>query len=78
MDDVDKVMLKGTPKVVKSVNSLARQSLVQQTPVAAGWPFDMWGNDLMVKFPKSKNILEYLIVSVDYFSKWIEAKPLAN
>lgn len=32
----------------------------------------------MGKFPKSINGLEYLIVAVDYFSRWIEAKPLAN
>lgn len=38
----------------------------------------MWGIDLMGKFPKSRNRLEYLIVVVDYFSRWIEAKPLAN
>lgn len=32
----------------------------------------------MEKFPKSRNRYEYLVVAVDYFSKWIEAKPLAN
>lgn len=38
----------------------------------------MWGIDLMEKFSKSRNGHEYLIVAVDYFSKWIEAKPLEN
>lgn len=38
----------------------------------------MWGIDLMGKFLKSRNGYEYLVVAVDYFSKWIEVKPLAN
>lgn len=42
------------------------------------WPFDMWGIDLIEKFSKSRNGHEYLIVKIDYFSKWIEAKPLAT
>lgn len=51
---------------------------VQQTPVLATWPFDMWGMDLIGRFPKLRSGFEYLVVVVDYFSKWIEAKSLAN
>lgn len=32
----------------------------------------------MGKFSKSRNGFEYLIVVVNYFSKWIKAKPLAS
>lgn len=34
--------------------------------------------DLIGKFPKARNGFEYLVVAVDYFSKWIEAKPLVH
>ena len=36
--------------------------------------FDVWGIDYMGPFPKLKNY-EYILVAVDYVSKWVEAMP---
>ena len=36
--------------------------------------FDVWGIDYMGPFLKSKNY-EYILVAVDYISKWVEAMP---
>ena len=36
--------------------------------------FDVWGIDFMGPFPKSGNC-EYILVAVDYVSKWVEAMP---
>jgi hypothetical protein len=36
--------------------------------------FDVWGIDYMGLFPKSRNC-EYILVAVDYVSKWLEALP---
>ena len=36
--------------------------------------FDVWGIEYMGPFPKSKNY-EYILVAVDYVSKWVEAMP---
>jgi hypothetical protein len=36
--------------------------------------FDVWGIDYMGPFPKSKNC-EYILVVVDYVSKWVEVMP---
>jgi hypothetical protein len=36
--------------------------------------FDVWGINYMGPFPKSHNC-EYILVAVDYISKWIEALP---
>ncbi|XP_066316989.1 uncharacterized protein [Miscanthus floridulus] len=36
--------------------------------------FDVWGIDYMRPFPKSKNY-EYILVAIDYVSKWVEAMP---
>ena len=41
-------------------------------------PFAWWGIDLLGPFPKAVGQLKYLVVVVDYFTKWIEAKPLAK
>ena len=36
--------------------------------------FDVWGIDYTGPFPKSKGY-EYILVAVDYVSKWVEAMP---
>ena len=36
--------------------------------------FDAWGIDYMGPFPKSNNC-EYILVAMDYVSKWLEAMP---
>ncbi|GKC93341.1 reverse transcriptase domain-containing protein, partial [Tanacetum coccineum] len=37
--------------------------------------FDVWGIDFMGLFPSSRGN-KYILVAVDYFSKWVEAKAL--
>ena len=36
--------------------------------------FDVWGIDFMGPFPKSQDC-EYILVAVEYVSKWVEALP---
>ena len=36
--------------------------------------FDVWGIDFMGPFPKSQDC-EYILVVVEYVSKWVEAVP---
>ncbi|GKV29468.1 hypothetical protein SLEP1_g38394 [Rubroshorea leprosula] len=42
------------------------------------WPFAQWGVDLLGPFIKGKGGCTFLVVAVDYFTKWIEAKPLST
>ncbi|GKV49755.1 hypothetical protein SLEP1_g56488 [Rubroshorea leprosula] len=42
------------------------------------WPFAQWGVDLLGPFIKSKGGCTFLVVAVDYLTKWIEAKPLST
>jgi hypothetical protein len=37
-----------------------------------------WGLDLLGLLPPAQGNLKYVVVAVEYFSKWIEAKPLAT
>ena len=39
--------------------------------------FDVWGIDFMRPFPKS-NGNEYILVAIDYVSKWVEATPTSD
>ncbi|GAU32257.1 hypothetical protein TSUD_53840 [Trifolium subterraneum] len=42
------------------------------------WPFAWWGMDILGPFPTASRHVKYLIVVVVYFTKWIEAEPLAK
>jgi ribonuclease HI len=42
------------------------------------WPLQRWGLDLLGPLPPVDGNLKYVVVAVEYFSKWIEAKPLAT
>jgi hypothetical protein len=42
------------------------------------WPLQRWGLDLLGPLPPGQGNLKYVVVAVEYFSKWIEAKPLAT
>ncbi|XP_004298276.1 PREDICTED: protein NYNRIN-like [Fragaria vesca subsp. vesca] len=42
------------------------------------WPFAQWGLDLIGILPTAPGQFKYVIVVVDYFTKWVEAKPLGK
>ena len=46
--------------------------------IVATLPFDKWGMDLLDPFPAASGQQRFLIVAIDYFTKWIEAEPLAS
>nr|GEW32955.1 reverse transcriptase domain-containing protein [Tanacetum cinerariifolium] len=48
------------------------------TPITATWPFYKWGIDIAGLFPKGPGKVKFLIVAMDYFTKWIEAKAVAT
>ncbi|XP_031405692.1 uncharacterized protein LOC116214426 [Punica granatum] len=48
-------------------------------PMAAPWPFSMWGIDVIGPInPKASNGHMFILVAIDYFTKWIEAITLAS
>ena len=47
-------------------------------PLSSPWPFAQWGLDIVGPFPKATGNKRYLLVGTDYFTKWVEAEPLAN
>ncbi|GJZ44061.1 reverse transcriptase domain-containing protein [Tanacetum coccineum] len=48
------------------------------TPITSPWPFYKWGIDIAGPFPEGPRKVKFLIVAMDYFTKWIEAKPVAT
>ena len=47
-------------------------------PLSSPWPFAQWGLDIVGPFPKAAGNKRYIIIGTDYFTKWVEAEPLAN
>uniref|UniRef100_A0A2N9ESH3 Uncharacterized protein n=1 Tax=Fagus sylvatica TaxID=28930 RepID=A0A2N9ESH3_FAGSY len=47
------------------------------TPITSPWPFAQLGLDIMGPFSVGTKQAKFLVVAIDYFTKWVEAKPLA-
>ncbi|GJR63037.1 reverse transcriptase domain-containing protein [Tanacetum coccineum] len=48
------------------------------TPITSPWPFYKWGIDIAGPFSEGPGKVKFLIVAIDYFTKWIEAKAVAT
>ena len=57
--------------------NISRRSEMPQQPILEVEIFDVWGIDFMGPFPSSKGF-EYILVAVDYVSKWVEALACAK
>jgi len=42
------------------------------------WLFNTWGIDILGPFPLAVRQMMYLVVTIEYFTKWIEAEPVAQ
>jgi ribonuclease HI len=58
--------------------NVPRVPLEELTPITSPWPFAQWGLDIMGPFPTRTKQAKFLVVAIDYFTKWVEAKPLAT
>jgi hypothetical protein len=47
-------------------------------PITSPWPFTKWGVDIVGPMPPGKGNKKFLVVAVDYFTKWAETKALAT
>ncbi|GJW36455.1 reverse transcriptase domain-containing protein [Tanacetum coccineum] len=48
------------------------------TSIMAPWTFYQWGMDILGPLPQSAGKVKFVRVAIDYFTKWIKAKPLAR
>ncbi|RVX11293.1 hypothetical protein CK203_019604 [Vitis vinifera] len=56
------------------VGKLTRRNMMPLNPILIVDLFDVWGIDFMRPFPMSFGY-SYILVGVDYVSKWVEAIP---
>ena len=77
-------MLKDAQAYVKACDkcqrfsNLIRQPSEELTPITASWPFAQWGLDIVGPFPTVVRQLKFLVVGIDYFTKWVEVEALAT
>ncbi|GJU88528.1 reverse transcriptase domain-containing protein [Tanacetum coccineum] len=48
------------------------------SPITSPWPFYKSGIDIARPFSEGPGKVKFLIVAINYFTKWIEAKPVAT
>ena len=71
-------------ELVKKCDKCQRFRNVQQLPaeklmmIASLWPFAQWGIDIVGPLPQGKGQVKFLLVAIDYFTKWVEAETLAK
>ncbi|GJS40778.1 reverse transcriptase domain-containing protein [Tanacetum coccineum] len=46
--------------------------------ITSTWPFYKWRINVVEPFPEGPKKVKFIIVAMDYFTKWIEAKPIAT
>jgi ribonuclease HI len=77
-------MLQDSSDFVKKCDKCQRFSDKKHAPaqeltsVYSPWPFHKWAVDIVGPFPLAPGQLKFLIVGVDYFTKWIEAEAVAK
>ncbi|GJY51081.1 reverse transcriptase domain-containing protein [Tanacetum coccineum] len=60
---------------IRHVPKLPKNDMIS---VTSAWPFRKWGMDIVGPLPEASGKINYLIVVVDYFTKWIEAKAVTS
>ncbi|RDX68311.1 Gypsy retrotransposon integrase-like protein 1, partial [Mucuna pruriens] len=55
-----------------------KASLEQLHSIISPWSFHKWGIDILGLFPTALGQIKYLIILVDYFTKWVEVESVAT
>jgi ribonuclease HI len=77
-------MNKDSVKLVRKCDKCQRFARVMKqppeklSPITSPWPFAKWGVDIVEPMPPGKGGRKFLLVAVDYFTKWAEAEALAT
>ncbi|XP_022857676.1 uncharacterized protein LOC111378680 [Olea europaea var. sylvestris] len=59
--------------------SISSTKIIEElTTISSPWPFSKWGVDLIGPLPKGRGGASFAIVAINYYTKWVEAEPLAK
>ena len=77
-------MLRDATDLVRKCKTCQEHTKISHLPskpltlVISPWPFQQWGLEILGPLPIGKGQCKFIIVVVDYFTKWAEAEPLAT
>nr|GEV79632.1 reverse transcriptase domain-containing protein [Tanacetum cinerariifolium] len=57
---------------------IPRKPKQKMTSIMSAWPFSQRGIDIVGPLPIAPGGARFLVVAIDYFTKWAEAKPLTS
>ncbi|XP_038978249.1 uncharacterized protein LOC120108653, partial [Phoenix dactylifera] len=72
---------KDTLDFVRRCDRCQRNANIQRRPsapltsISSSWPFAQWRIDILGPFPLATGQRKFLVVYIDYFTKWVEAEP---
>ena len=76
--------LKDAERIVKTCEACQMMGPKSNRPskpsqlIAPAWPLQWWGVDLVGPLLIAQGNYKYVVVAVEYFTKWVKAKPLVN
>jgi hypothetical protein len=77
-------MIDDTAKLVATYEAGQKFSHSCRAPVqpsqliAPFWPLQRWGIDIVGKLTPAQGNYTFAIIAVEYFTKWVEVKPVTN
>jgi hypothetical protein len=77
-------MIDDAAKLVSTCEVCERFSHKMKAPaqpvqlIALSWPLQRWDIDIVGKLTPTQGNYTFTVIAVEYFTKWIEAKPLTN
>ena len=57
---------------------LTYQPVGHLNPISSPWLFVQWGLDILDPFPRATGNRRFVLMTMDYFTKWVKAEALAN
>ena len=58
--------------------NVQRLLMERMTMITSPWPFAQWGIDIIGPLPLGKGQVKFLLVAINYFTKWVEAEALTT
>ena len=71
-------------ELVKRCDKCQRFENIQRLPaeklttITSPWPFSQWGIDIVSPLSIGKGQVKFLLVAINYFTKWVKAEALAT
>jgi hypothetical protein len=76
MDDTAKLV-----SACETCQKFSRRSKAPAQPVqliALSWPLQRWGINIVGKLTPAQGKYSFAIMVIEYFTKWVEVKPVTN